>query len=276
MIDTNLGSTFYVCQAAGRRMMRRRRGAIVTICSVVGVHGNAGQTNYAASKAGMIGLTKSLAKEIGSRGVRVNCIAPGYIATELTGVLPESAREAILSLTPLGRLGEPEDVARLRTLPGLGRCRLRHRCGSRRRRRVGDVAVAMREDGGRRVVVTGIGMVTPLGDDARGDVGRASSPAGAAAAPITIFPLRDPPVRFACEVKDFDPTVALDRKLVRRTDRFCSSCSSPRARRWRTRGSRSRPTDSASASAPPWRPASAACRRSTSPTSTCSRRASTA
>jgi 3-oxoacyl-[acyl-carrier protein] reductase len=112
VIATNLGGAFHVCQAASRRMLRRRRGAIVTMSSIVGIHGNAGQTNYSASKAGLIGLTKSLAKEIGSRGVRVNCIAPGYIATELTGVLPESARDALLASTPLGRLGEPEDIAR--------------------------------------------------------------------------------------------------------------------------------------------------------------------
>ncbi len=112
VIATNLGGAFHVCQAASRRMMRRRRGSIVTMSSIVGVHGNAGQTNYSASKAGLIGLTKSLAKEIGSRGVRVNCIAPGYISTELTDVLPENAREALLGSTPLGRLGEPEDVAR--------------------------------------------------------------------------------------------------------------------------------------------------------------------
>ena len=112
VIATNLGGAFHVCQAAARRMLRRRRGAIVTMSSIVGIHGNAGQTNYSASKAGLIGLTKSLAKEIGSRGVRVNCIAPGYIATELTDVLPENAREALLASTPLGRLGEPEDIAR--------------------------------------------------------------------------------------------------------------------------------------------------------------------
>jgi 3-oxoacyl-[acyl-carrier protein] reductase len=112
VIATNLGGTFHFCQAAGRRMLRRRRGAIVTMSSIVGIHGNAGQTNYSASKAGLIGLTKSLAKEIGSRGVRVNCIAPGYIATELTDVLPESARDALLASTPLGRLGQPEDIAR--------------------------------------------------------------------------------------------------------------------------------------------------------------------
>jgi 3-oxoacyl-[acyl-carrier protein] reductase len=84
----------------------------VNMTSIVGLHGNAGQTNYAASKAGLIGLTKSLAKELGSRGVRVNAVAPGYISTELTDALPDQAREAILSQTPLGRLGEPADVAR--------------------------------------------------------------------------------------------------------------------------------------------------------------------
>jgi len=113
VIDTNLGGTFHVCKAASRRLLRKRRGAIVTMSSVVGVHGNAGQTNYAASKGGVIALTKALAKEVGSRGIRVNCIAPGYISTELTDVLPEAAREAILGVTPLQRLGDPEDVARV-------------------------------------------------------------------------------------------------------------------------------------------------------------------
>jgi 3-oxoacyl-[acyl-carrier protein] reductase len=113
VIDTNLGGTFHVCKAASRKLLRKRRGAIVTMSSVVGVHGNAGQTNYAASKGGVIALTKALAKEVGSRGIRVNCIAPGYITTELTDVLPEAAREAILGQTPLQRLGDPDDVARV-------------------------------------------------------------------------------------------------------------------------------------------------------------------
>ena len=113
VIDTNLGGTFYVCKAASRKLLRKRRGAIVTMSSVVGVHGNPGQTNYAASKGGVIALTKALAKEVGSRGIRVNCIAPGYIATELTDVLPEAARAAILGQTPLQRLGDPDDVARV-------------------------------------------------------------------------------------------------------------------------------------------------------------------
>jgi 3-oxoacyl-[acyl-carrier protein] reductase len=112
VIDTNLGGAFFTCRALSRPMLKRRSGAIVNITSIVGVHGNAGQSNYAASKAGLIGLTKALAKELGGRGIRVNAIAPGYIATELTDALPDQAREAILTNTPLGRLGEPDDVAR--------------------------------------------------------------------------------------------------------------------------------------------------------------------
>jgi 3-oxoacyl-[acyl-carrier protein] reductase len=92
-------------------MLRRRSGAIVNLSSVVGIHGNPGQANYAASKGGIIGLTKALARELGVRGVRVNAVAPGYITTELTGVLSEELTGLILGNTPLGRLGSPEDVA---------------------------------------------------------------------------------------------------------------------------------------------------------------------
>jgi 3-oxoacyl-[acyl-carrier protein] reductase len=88
-----------------------RAGAIVNVSSIVGVHGNGGQANYAASKAGIIGFTKSLARELGSRGVRANVVAPGYVKTRLTDVLPEEATQAMLTSTPLGRLGEPGDVA---------------------------------------------------------------------------------------------------------------------------------------------------------------------
>jgi 3-oxoacyl-[acyl-carrier protein] reductase len=111
VLDTNLGGVFHTCRAAVRGMMRRRNGAIVNVTSIVGLRGNPGQTNYAASKAGIIGLTKSLARELGSRGVRANAVAPGYVGTALTDVLPEQARQAILANTPLGRLGRPEDIA---------------------------------------------------------------------------------------------------------------------------------------------------------------------
>jgi 3-oxoacyl-[acyl-carrier protein] reductase len=111
VLETNLSATFYTCRAAARGMMRRRSGAIVNLSSIVGVHGNPGQTNYGASKAGIIGFTKSLARELGSRGVRANVVAPGYVRTRLTDVLPEEAQQAMLANTPLGRLGEPEDIA---------------------------------------------------------------------------------------------------------------------------------------------------------------------
>jgi 3-oxoacyl-[acyl-carrier protein] reductase len=111
VIDTNLGGVFHTCRAAARGMMRRRSGAIVNLTSVVGLHGNPGQTNYAASKAGIIGFTKSLARELAPRGVRANAVAPGYIQTALTDVLPEDVQQAILANTPLARLGTPADVA---------------------------------------------------------------------------------------------------------------------------------------------------------------------
>jgi len=111
VIETNLSSVFYTCRAVCRPMMKKRAGAIVNVSSIVGVHGNWGQTNYAASKAGIIGFTKSLARELGSRGVRANVVAPGYVRTRLTDVLPEEATSAMLGNTPLGRLGDPADVA---------------------------------------------------------------------------------------------------------------------------------------------------------------------
>ena len=111
VIETNLSSVFYTCRAAARPMMKRRGGAIVNISSVVGLHGNPGQTNYAASKAGIIGLTKALARELGGRGVRANVVAPGYITSRLTDEIPEEMRALMLQNTPLGRLGDPENVA---------------------------------------------------------------------------------------------------------------------------------------------------------------------
>ena len=111
VIETNLSSVFYTCRAVTRPMMKKRSGSIVNISSIVGVHGNWGQTNYGASKAGIIGFTKSLARELGSRNVRANVVAPGYVKTQLTDVLPEEATGAMLENTPLGRLGDPEDVA---------------------------------------------------------------------------------------------------------------------------------------------------------------------
>ena len=111
VIETNLSSVFYTCRAVTRPMMKKRGGSIVNISSVVGVHGNWGQTNYAASKAGIIGFTKSLARELGSRNIRANVVAPGYVKTALTEVLPEEATAAMVQNTPLGRVAEPEEIA---------------------------------------------------------------------------------------------------------------------------------------------------------------------
>ena len=111
VIETNLSSVFYTCRAVTRPMMKKRAGSIVNVSSIVGVHGNWGQTNYAASKAGIIGFTKSLARELGSRNVRANVVAPGYVTTQLTDVLPEEVMAAMIQNTPLGRAGKPDDVA---------------------------------------------------------------------------------------------------------------------------------------------------------------------
>jgi 3-oxoacyl-[acyl-carrier protein] reductase len=111
VIETNLSSVFYTCRAVTRPMMKKRAGAIVNLSSIVGLHGNFGQTNYGAAKGGIVGFTKSLARELGSRGVRANVVAPGYVKTRLTDVIPEEGKALMLANTPLGRLGDPEDVA---------------------------------------------------------------------------------------------------------------------------------------------------------------------
>ncbi len=111
IIDTNLSSAFRLIKACLRPMMKARSGRIISITSVVGATGNAGQTNYAAAKAGLVGLSKSLAREVGSRGITVNCIAPGFIDTDMTKVLPDAQKDALLTNVPVGRLGRPEEIA---------------------------------------------------------------------------------------------------------------------------------------------------------------------
>jgi len=109
--DTNLRAVFRACRAAIRPMMRQRHGRIVNITSVVGASGNAGQANYAAAKAGVAGMTRALARELGSRNITVNCVAPGFIATDMTDALPEAQKSALLAQIPLGRLGSADEVA---------------------------------------------------------------------------------------------------------------------------------------------------------------------
>ena len=111
VLDTNLKAVFRLCRCAIRPMMKQRWGRIVNITSVVGASGNAGQANYAAAKAGVAGMTRALAREVGSRQITVNCIAPGFIATDMTEVLPEAQKAALLGQIPLGRLGTPEEIA---------------------------------------------------------------------------------------------------------------------------------------------------------------------
>ena len=113
VVGVNLKGTFNCCKAASKYMMKQRSGAIVNMSSIVGIAGNAGQANYAASKAGVIGLTKSLAKELSRRNIRVNAVAPGFIATDMTDALNDQQKEAITSQIGLGRLGEADDVAAL-------------------------------------------------------------------------------------------------------------------------------------------------------------------
>jgi len=111
VLDTNLKAVFRLCRAVMRPMMKQRHGRIINITSVVGASGNAGQANYAAAKAGVAGMTRALARELGSRNITVNCIAPGFIATDMTEVLPEAQKAALLAQIPLGRLGAPDEIA---------------------------------------------------------------------------------------------------------------------------------------------------------------------
>jgi 3-oxoacyl-[acyl-carrier-protein] synthase II len=218
VISTNLDGMFHSCRAVARKMLRRRSGAIVNMSSFVGVHGNPGQTNYAASKGGIIGFTKALAKELGPRGVRVNAIAPGYIETELT----EKPARGMARLPAPGDAARPARRSAGRGLGGtvslLRRGGLRDRRGAPRRRRTGDV---MSGNGysTRRVVVTGLGAVTPLGNDAE-TYWKNLTAGKSGAAPIQQFDASDFPVKFACELKDFDPTVWIEKRKARKIDRF--------------------------------------------------------
>ena len=111
VLDVNLSAAFFISRTAARDMSRRRAGSIINMASVVGIHGNGGQVNYSASKAGLIGVTKSLANEVASRGVRVNALAPGFIESDMTAAVPQEARDKMIGSIPMKRIGKPEDIA---------------------------------------------------------------------------------------------------------------------------------------------------------------------
>ena len=135
VMETNLKSVFRLSRAVMRGMMKARWGRIINITSVVGASGNPGQANYAAAKAGIVGMSKSLARELGSRNITVNCVAPGFIDTDMTRALPEAQKDALLAQIPLGRLGQPEDIAAAVAYLASPGGRLHHRRGAARQRR---------------------------------------------------------------------------------------------------------------------------------------------
>ena len=207
VIDTNLSSVFYTCRAVTRPMMKKRAGAIVNISSIVGVHGNWGQTNYGASKAGIIGFTKSLARELGSRGVRANVVAPGYVKSRLTDVLPEEATAGDAhehAARPARRAGGRGARG---TVPLLRRGLVHHGRGAARRRRTGDVGEREheRQTGGGGSSSPGSGWSARSATTSSRSW-RALVAGESGAGPITLFDDSDYPVHFACELKDFDPT----------------------------------------------------------------------
>ena len=135
IMATNLKPAFRLAKGVLRGMMKARHGRIIQIGSVVGASGNAGQANYAAAKAALVGFTKSLAQEVGSRNITINCVAPGFIDTDMTRALPDAQREKLLERIPLGRLGAPEDIAARRRVPGVAPGGLHHRRDAARQRR---------------------------------------------------------------------------------------------------------------------------------------------
>ena len=168
VIDTNLSGAFYATKAVTRPMLKARGGRIINITSVSGQAGQMGQANYSSAKAGLIGLTKATARELASRGITVNAVAPGFVVTELTQDLPQELKDELIRRTPLGRFGETDGDRGRGRVPGLGRGRLHHGPGARRRRRPGDDVV--------RPAAAGRGRAARPADRAGQPTGRASRP----------------------------------------------------------------------------------------------------
>ena len=227
VIDVNLKGTFNCCKAAAQRMMKQRYGRIVNLSSVVGVAGNAGQANYAASKAGVIGLTKSIARELAARNITANAVAPGFDRTDMTDALSEKQREAIVGRDRLEAPRRARGRGRARPVPGERRGRLHHRTGCLHRRRYVamsensmSTAATRRPDGTHRVVITGMGAVSPAGVGVEA-LWRAVMGKECCIGPVTRFDTADYDVHIAAEVRDFDATEhGITKKEARRFERF--------------------------------------------------------
>ena len=217
VLAVNLKGAFNTCKAVCRQMARAKSGRIINISSVSGLMGNPGQANYAASKAGLIGLTKTLAKEYASRGVTCNAVAPGFIETEMTAAMPAPALEAAAGRHPRQAAGQARGHCRGGAVSGLRRGLLHHRRGAQGRRRP---VYLKTETHMRRVVVTGLGAITPVGKDINSFWD--SLTAGKhGIAPITRFDTTDYKAKLAAEVKDFSPAdYYTDKSEMRRTDLF--------------------------------------------------------
>ena len=218
VLNANLKGAFLCCKEAARRMVRQRWGRIVNLSSVVALRGNAGQTNYAASKAGLIGLTKSLARELASRNVTVNAVAPGFIETDMTAALPEAVRAEMAKGIPAGRAGKPEDVANAVAFFAAeqssyltGQVSVQTAAWQCKRRKLSWEK--------RRVVITGLGTVNPLGNNTA-DSWAAAKAGKCGIGPITQFDTTDFKCKLAGEVKGFDPETIVDKKEARKMARF--------------------------------------------------------
>ncbi|KAI4453247.1 polyketide synthase-related [Holotrichia oblita] len=201
VMDVNLKGAFNMIKHVFSPMMKKRSGSIINITSVSGMMGNPGQANYSSAKAGMIGLTKTVAKEIASRKVRCNAIAPGFITTDMTDELPERIRESAIAGIPLGRMGSPEDVANLAVFLA------------------SDLSGYITGFMEKRVVVTGLGVVSPVGNDV-GTFWKNIIEGNCGIDFITKFDASECKVRIAAEVKDFDPSPYLDKKEFKRFDLY--------------------------------------------------------
>ncbi len=218
VINVNLKGTFNMIKHTYKHFMKKRYGRICSTASIVGLTGNAGQANYSASKAGIIGLTKSVAKELAGRGVTANAVAPGYIATDMTSVLPDKVKDAMKAQIPAKRIGTPDDVADV----------VAFLCSDDAAYVTGEVirvdertcnVIDLEDIMSRRVVVTGMGAISPIGNDVP-TMWKNMVDGVCGIETITAFDTSDLKVHIAGTVKDFDPTQYIEKKEVRKLDPY--------------------------------------------------------